>query len=325
MSTGSSGSSIGVIGAFVEGWRRVLRAPALWAGILVVVLPAASAAVWPGDRVRPFQEAGDLSHDENVPPSAAFQLLGIGALPVVVQVQTEYAGLPLEPTAAGMAVGVYLFLWGGCLDRLARARPVGAGPFFAACGVNFWRFLRLCVPVGLAYWAIWWGFPSVHPAVSIAGLVAVNVVAGYAVVRIVVEDRRSALGALVASIRFIRRRAFSVLALYGLSIGAVLVILVLWNGLMARILLVVPWSWVRAVMPLGWLLHLLGRLALAASAVAFFQGSLAHAGYTAAPLPVWPDSPAAEAIENLAGHRGEVRGQKPEARGQEADRKETSP
>jgi hypothetical protein len=27
-----------------------------------------------------------------------------------------------------------------------------------------------------------------------------------------------------------------------------------------------------------------------------FQGRLAHAGYTAAPPAVWPDSPAAEAI-----------------------------
>jgi hypothetical protein len=36
-----------------------------------------------------------------------------------------------------------------------------------------------------------------------------------------------------------------------------------------------------------------------ASEVVFFQGELAHAGYTAAPLPTWPDSPAVEAIENL--------------------------
>jgi hypothetical protein len=31
----------------------------------------------------------------------------------------------------------------------------------------------------------------------------------------------------------------------------------------------------------------------------FFQGELAHAQYTAAPDPVWPDSPAAEALDNL--------------------------
>ena len=36
-----------------------------------------------------------------------------------------------------------------------------------------------------------------------------------------------------------------------------------------------------------------------AAEVVFFQGELAHATYTAAPLPTWPDSPAAEALENL--------------------------
>jgi len=33
-----------------------------------------------------------------------------------------------------------------------------------------------------------------------------------------------------------------------------------------------------------------------ASETALFQGRLAHAGYVAAAKPVWPDSPAAEAI-----------------------------
>jgi hypothetical protein len=41
------------------------------------------------------------------------------------------------------------------------------------------------------------------------------------------------------------------------------------------------------------------RLAFLASATALFERALAHAEYTAPPLPVWPDSPAAEAIENL--------------------------
>ena len=37
-----------------------------------------------------------------------------------------------------------------------------------------------------------------------------------------------------------------------------------------------------------------------ATATALFQQHLAHAEYAAPPLPVWPDSPAAEAIENAA-------------------------
>ena len=49
-------------------------------------------------------------------------------------------------------------------------------------------------------------------------------------------------------------------------------------------------------------LYILGRhvlkLVFYASETAFFQGALAHAAYTAAPVPVWPDSPAAEMIVN---------------------------
>jgi hypothetical protein len=53
------------------------------------------------------------------------------------------------------------------------------------------------------------------------------------------------------------------------------------------------------------MLYLLVRLTLKlvffASQTAFFQRSLAHAGYTAAPELLWPESPAAEEIINAAG------------------------
>ncbi len=46
--------------------------------------------------------------------------------------------------------------------------------------------------------------------------------------------------------------------------------------------------------------YLLARLAVKlqflASQTSLFQGLLAHSEYTAAPLPTWPESPAAEAI-----------------------------
>jgi hypothetical protein len=47
------------------------------------------------------------------------------------------------------------------------------------------------------------------------------------------------------------------------------------------------------------------QLGFMATSIAFFQGQLAHAGYTAAPVPTWPDSPAVEAIANLANRRGQ--------------------
>jgi hypothetical protein len=34
-----------------------------------------------------------------------------------------------------------------------------------------------------------------------------------------------------------------------------------------------------------------------ASEVVFFQGELAHASFAAGPEPIWPDSPAVEAIK----------------------------
>jgi hypothetical protein len=40
------------------------------------------------------------------------------------------------------------------------------------------------------------------------------------------------------------------------------------------------------------------KLLFYASQVSYFQGTLAHAAYTAAPALEWPDSPAAEAIGN---------------------------
>ena len=42
------------------------------------------------------------------------------------------------------------------------------------------------------------------------------------------------------------------------------------------------------------------KLVFFASQTAFFQRSLAHADYTAAPTPLWPESPAAEEIINAA-------------------------
>jgi hypothetical protein len=135
--------------------------------------------------------------------------------------------------------------------------------------------------------------------VFLALLLAVNVVADFAKVRTVVEDRRSVIGALGAAIRFIRRRPVRVLTLYLLNMVAAAVVLRLWlqtaPGISAP-------TWLAL---LGGQLYILGRiwarLAFMASEVVFFQGELAHANFTAAPEPVWPDSPAVEAIKNLRG------------------------
>ena len=50
-----------------------------------------------------------------------------------------------------------------------------------------------------------------------AVLVAVNVIFDYAKIRMVVEDRRSAIGALGAALRFIARQPGAVVGLYLLN------------------------------------------------------------------------------------------------------------
>ncbi len=45
-------------------------------------------------------------------------------------------------------------------------------------------------------------------------------------------------------------------------------------------------------------MRLLMKLQFIASQIALFQANLAHASYTSAPLPIWPESPAAEAIRS---------------------------
>jgi hypothetical protein len=113
----------------------------------------------------------------------------------------------------------------------------------------------------------------------------------------VVEDRRSMVGALGASMRFLRRRVFRAFGLYLMSAMASLLIMRLWftaapsatDSVLLAFLLTQVYLLARVWAKLAWM----------AGEVVFFQGDLAHATYTAMPEQMWPDSPAAEAIENL--------------------------
>jgi hypothetical protein len=233
---------------------------------------------------------------------------------------------PLPPTIAGVLVGwmvIWSFLVGGVLDRYARGRLTRAHGFFAACGTHFWRFLRLGVVAAVVYavlfqWVHGWLFETGYArlirnmtversafALRLAGyaifgslLVLVNLVFDYARIRIVVEDRRSAIGALLAGARFVRREKGTLL-LYLLNALAFLTLVLLYALLAPG----APGSGVSMWLVLGiGELYILARhylkLLFYASETAFFQGALAHATYTAAPPVVWPDSPAAEAIVN---------------------------
>ena len=225
------------------------------------------------------------------------------------------------------AVAVYLLAWtflsGGILDRYARRRPTRAYGFFGAAGALFWRLLRLAVIAGLVYgflfayvhtWLLDDAYTRLTRDVSVertaffwraafygvfgALLIAVNTVFDFAKIRLVVEDRQSAVGALRASLGFIARNTGRVAGLYALNALAFLALLALWAQ-------AAPgaggagWSiWAGfATAQLYLLARLLLKLQFMASQTTLFQVLLAHAGYTAAPPPVWPESPGAEAIQ----------------------------
>jgi len=239
---------------------------------------------------------------------------------------SAFLGRERRPLLIVAAAVLYLALWilvaGGIIDRYARDRDTRLEGFLWASGVYGVRFMRLAVVAALAYGLL---FRVLHPwmfgtffrdftrdmtaepsafAVRLAlyGVFAIlfagcNLVIDYAKVRTVVEDRRSILGALIGAVRFLRRNGRAAAALY-------LADALLFAAVLALYAAVAPgagstgWSmWLGfAIGQLYVLARLWVKLVFWASETALFQGRLAHAGYAAAGRPIWPDSPAAEAL-----------------------------
>jgi hypothetical protein len=224
--------------------------------------------------------------------------------------------------AAGAYIVLLIFVSGGIIDRYARDRATRAHGFFAASGVFFFRFLRLAVVMAIVYGLLFgyvhvWLFDRLYPRITrdltvertaflvrialyvVFGflLAACNMVFDYAKVRAVVEDRRSALGAIHSALSFVARNWIAATVLY-LADFALFVLMV------AIYAIVAPGAGgIGATMWIGFAIgqaYVLGRLWVKlvfwASETALFQGRLAHAGYVAAPTPTWPESPSAEAI-----------------------------
>jgi hypothetical protein len=327
--------------ALLDGWRRVLRAPLLVAGVwslgVALALPfalvlRAAIARHLGDSLAADTAASAVNFDwwnEFLAQSSGlgqtFTPSVIGFAAVLKNLST-IADSPAPSGTLSLVIAAHLagsiFLLGGVLDRLARDRAIGTHGFFAACGVFFFRFLRLALIAGAAYaaliaWVHPWLFDDLYPAwtrevtvertafavrlLFYAGLAAIlaaiNLLVDYAKIRMVVEDRRSAMGALIAAGRFVRRQPASVLALYLLNSAMFVAVLALYfvaapgaGG--SRIAIVAGF----AISQLYIALRIVARLTFAASQIALFQGHLAHAGYTARPAARWPDSPAASAF-----------------------------
>lgn len=289
------------LGAFLEGWRRTLMAPSITLGVSAFAVFVA----WLLEitLATPFAAA-----------TAAFHAARTNLEWRVVEPQTMRVVIA--------CVVAWLFVSGGILDRMARARPIRTAAFFAACGVYMMRFLRLALLLAPFYWLLFYflypylfgtlwtrwthAFTTVREGIEIRApfyalvvlaLVLLHLVSAYAKVRTVVEDRRSMIGTAGAAIRFVRRRPFRIAGLLFMNVFTMAAMVRLWYSAAP----VASDSAVYAffVTHVFVVLFTWARVAWMASEVVFFQGELAHATYTAAPIPVWPDSPAAEALENL--------------------------
>ena len=258
----------------------------------------------------------------------SFTVSVIGFAAVLVNLSALLDGDGQQPVIVAVVV-TYLLVWtvfsGGVLDRYARNRATRSAGFFSAYGLYGSRLLRLAIIAGLTYGFLFgvvhgWLFDDLYEGMTrnvtverqafavraalylVFGLllVAVSLVFDYARVRAVVEDRRSMLGALVAGWRFVRRRPGMCAGLY-LANGLVLL------AVMASYALLAPGA--GSTGPSLWLAFLTGqayvmarlasKLLFYAAEIAYFQSQLAHAGYVAAPAPVWPESPAVEALGRL--------------------------
>lgn len=141
--------------------------------------------------------------------------------------------------ALGILFGLFWTLMsGGVLEHLARSetRP-GQGVFLAACSHYFFRFLRLVMAAGLAYYAIYrfsmWLFPRIERAtrdVTVEGtvltynviaavfvmflLILVKVTVDYAKISTVVEQRRSMFFAALRGVQFVVTHPIRTLGVY---------------------------------------------------------------------------------------------------------------
>lgn len=251
-------------------------------------------------------------------------IIGFG---VVVDNLSAFLDWDVRPVIVG-AMGIayallWLFLSGGLIDRLARNRVTRTHAFFQVSGGYFFRLLRLSaistfIYAGIVLHAHHWLLDDTFDrltdnldtertaffirvglyAAFVLLLALVNIWFDYAKIRLIVEDRGSVIGALRAAARFVVRSGFGTFALYGLDAA-------IFGAMLIAYALVAPGSastWLAFIVGQAYVAARIAvKLVFWASEIAWFQGRLAHAGYAAAPVAVWPDSAAAEAIGQSLG------------------------
>ena len=294
--------------AFIDGIRRVAAAPLLF---LLLYSLALAAALAMGALTLEVGTTGVESVRTTGDGAPIGITHAVGSDPSGFAVVAAFSSLVRDvprPGAAALALAGMLcwtFLAGGVLDRLARQRWMGGAGFLAACRQHFWPLTRLALLAGALYWLLFgvlrpWlssgpaGASATDPgsgasadaawlalnALFAAGRAGIGLVVDYARVRAVVEDRRSAIGALLAALRFIVRRPAPVAGLWVLN--AVLLALILAGcWLVAPTALGVGRMGPFVVAQLYTAAHLLAMLVAWASQTAYFQDQLAHSTYVA--------------------------------------------
>lgn len=266
----SSGSDGTAAHALRDGAARVLAAPSIVAGTLALTLVF------------------------SLPPGL-FRGAVVMAQQAAVALLLPFGAASGAPYFGAAWVLVWAFLLGGILDRYARNRPTRGQGFFGACGRHFPAMLRL----GLVELLVVAGIGKAYAGNGAVVLfLAAGLVFVYARVRLVVEDRRSAAGALLAGGRFIRRNAAAAAAVFAVFAGLLWIGAWIWPALPQAGLRQRPLAFAGAEALVA--VQLLLLFALLASATSLFQSRLAHASYAAAPAIAWPESSAAEAIRNLS-------------------------
>ena len=293
--------------AFIDGIRRVAAAPLLFPLLYSLALPAALAMGSLTPEVATTGVESVRTTGDGVPVGVTH---AVGSDPSVFAILAALSLAGDAPYAGAAALALagtlfWTFVAGGALDRLARQRWMGGAGFLAACRRHFWPLTRLALLAGAMYWilfgalraglfsdptgasatgsgngaytdAAWLAFNGLFAA----GRAGIGLVVDYARVRAVVEDRRSAIGALLAALRFMARRPAPVAGLWALN--ALLLVLILAGcSLVAPAAMEVGRMGPFLVGQLYTAAHLLAMLVAWASQTAYFQGQLAHATYVA--------------------------------------------
>jgi hypothetical protein len=216
---------------------------------------------------------------------------------------------------------VYVLLWtylsAGIIDRYARRRPTRAQGFAAACGRHALPFLGAgnrrghLVRVGVRL------SPSLaarhrlcqadagprqrtrrvrvaRRGYAIVGVLVrgANVILDYAKIRIVVEDRRSAIGGLIAAVRFLPGIPATAGGLYLLNTVTCAALLAAWAAIAPSAGAPAGLGmWLALALGQGFIVaRLATKLHFVASQTALFQRRLAHERFTSAPVYRWPDA-----------------------------------